>query len=153
MTEPKNGAPGATRIASFLRELLSEGGHVTIWEPPQAWLAPYLDDRAPTDTFNAAIDAGYVESGYDTSSDIGTITLLDSGRQIAEAAGGPSTRPLMRPVDETSVAYGRGYAQGDAHDKVPDPDWRYDRTEKADYMAGFRAGRDAWIAGKTSRGS
>jgi hypothetical protein len=77
------------RMTMFLEILSAAGGEADASESSWNWINAFLEEhekRYP-DTFNEAIDAGYVDWSHDSDSDNSTIRLTATGRAALKASG------------------------------------------------------------------
>jgi hypothetical protein len=76
----KNELP--SRVAMFLEILSAAGGAADASDNPWNWINAFCEghEGRDPDTFNQAIDLGFVSWSHDSDSDNSTITLTEMGR-------------------------------------------------------------------------
>ncbi|WP_336802392.1 hypothetical protein [Kaistia sp. MMO-174] len=87
------------RLFWFLSILAGMRGRTEVLDRPYEWLASFCDDRpSGSDTFNLAIERGFMTSYYDGDRDHGEAIITEAGRQFVENA--TAIRALKEPGDE-----------------------------------------------------
>jgi hypothetical protein len=92
---PASAGVGVDKIMLLLRMIEKAGGEIDASDDDHSLLNYFCDDAEPVDTFNQAVDLGYLSVAHDNRFDSSTATLTDKGTAALLSPARAGSKPAQ----------------------------------------------------------